>query len=78
MNVGDKVSWTKVSKRGRSISMRHLKGEIVAIRGDTATVKYGGNHRKIEIDMDNLRLAGEKGQLTEFVEAMAAANRTAT
>lgn len=39
MRIGDKVTWTHTSQRGRSISMRRMDGVIVAIEGGTATVR---------------------------------------
>lgn len=74
MNVGDEVSWVKINKKGRQISMRHLEGEIVAIHGNIATVKYGQNglYNKAQVALNDLRPANEKGQLTEFVENLAA------
>jgi hypothetical protein len=75
MQVGDKVKWTDVSQRGRSVSMIQKTGELVEINGNTATVKYGRNNRRKSILIERLQPVTEKGHLTQFVEAIVENNR---
>lgn len=77
MKPSDKVTWTKITKRGKRVTMKHMEGEIIKINNiaGEALVKYGGNHQRTIIAVEDLRPVGEKGQLTEFVELMAMAVR---
>ncbi len=73
--VGDKVSWTKISKSGKSISMRRMDGKIIGIAGNMAIVQYGRNNRTLNIDVSELRKGEQKSALSEFVEEVVKANR---
>lgn len=65
------VKWVEVKRRGHSIGMKQCTGKIIAINGKTATVKRRG--KTTSVALSELRLESEKGQLTEFVENLAAA-----
>ena len=68
MKVGDKVHWTKVSRGRRTVSMKRMDGEIIAINGDLATVKTASG--KQEVPLAALRLPDAPSAVTEFVDAM--------
>lgn len=71
INVGDKVHWTHVGSSTRTISMSRREGEVVAIDGQTATVrKRSGKTERVEVV--RLRLMDTPSQITEFVEAVRA------
>jgi hypothetical protein len=75
MQVGDKVKWTSVTRRGGAIDMSQKEGELVEINGQWATVKYGRNHRRKQVLLDRLQPISEKGHLTVLVEAIVENNR---
>lgn len=70
MKPGDKVTWTKITGRGKTINMRLKYGTIESINGEVATVKTKGKSR-LEIPLSDLRPENEPGTLTEFVKALA-------
>ncbi|MBI4672425.1 MAG: hypothetical protein HY741_12275 [Chloroflexi bacterium] len=74
MKVGDKVHWTKVSRGRRTVSMKRMEGEIVAISGEIAMVKTKSG--KQEVPLAALRLPDAPSAVTEFVDAMRAASKT--
>lgn len=71
MKIGNRVSWTHVTQRGKSMTMILRKGVIVSIDDGKATVKKCSG-RTEAIDIKRLRLLGQKSQITEFVEAVVA------
>lgn len=75
-SVGDRVQWMHVG-RGRTISMTTREGEIIAIDGEIVTVKKSTG-RKEEVYRRQLRLVGQRSQLTDFVETVFEANRRAS
>ena len=74
-NVGDEVSWSQVSRRGKEVSIRLREGVISSINDNVAKVKPPGKAKSVSVQLPNLRLAGEKSELSEFVETVFAANR---
>lgn len=75
MEIGNQVTWTHVSSRGSTFSMRTKTGQIEKINGDVATVITGRNKRRVEIPVNELRLAGQRTTLTDFAETVFGANR---
>jgi hypothetical protein len=74
IKVGEGITWTHVSKRGKSLSMSLRCGTVEAIEGDMATViRPSGRREKVELK--RLRRPGQKSQITEFVEVVMEANR---
>jgi hypothetical protein len=69
IKLGDKVSWTKIGGSGRTVSMSLREGVVVEIVGIFARVKTSSN-RIAMVEVDRLRLQGQKSQITEFVESM--------
>lgn len=74
MKQGDKVSWTHVSQRGRTMSMSLKEGTVEKIEGKVATIRTKSN-RLVEVSVGRLRAVGQPSQLGEFVEAMREAHR---
>jgi plastocyanin len=75
INVGDTVSWTKTSSSGRTFSMVSKNGTVTALDGLIATVKTSKHAKPVQVHLSRLRLAGQKSELTEFVEAVVEASR---
>jgi transcriptional regulator NrdR family protein len=71
---GDNISWTHVSRRGKSLSMSLRCGTVEAIEGDAVTVIRPTGRRET-IKLERLRRPGQKSQVTEFVEAVVEASR---
>ena len=71
MNIipGDKVSWTHVSRRGRTISMTLKNGTVVNVMCETTLVKISSG-RLVEIPTSKLRRMDEKSDITKFIEAL--------
>lgn len=67
MKVGDKVTWTHCSTRGRTLSMRLREGVIEELSGCKAIVRKSGGRRE-SVAIARLRSPGQKSQITEFVE----------
>jgi len=72
-NTGARVSWTetvmRVSKKGTRVKASSRTGKVISIDGDVCIVRYRG--KELKIHKDNLRLDGQKSELTEMVENMA-------
>lgn len=66
---GTQVTWTHVSKRGRTVSMTLREGVVVSDEGVTVTVRTK-NGRSDQIAASALRIVGEKSTLTEFIETV--------
>jgi plastocyanin len=75
IKVGDTVSWTKTSGRGRTINMVSKAGTVTALDDQLATVKTSKHAKPVQVHLSRLRLAGQKSELTEFVEAVVEASR---
>jgi len=69
MNIGDKVTWTHVVQRGKTVTLTLRTGVIESITGDMAVVKRQ-NGRTENIPLRRLRLPGQESQIREFIEAM--------
>lgn len=69
MNIGDNVSWTHISTRGKSLSMRLRRGILINITGTKATVRLF-NGKLETVAVNRLRLPGQPSQITELVEAI--------
>jgi hypothetical protein len=70
IKVGDRVQWTHVSQRGRSVSMRLRQGEVVQINlGGYAEVLVSGG-RRVQVLARRLRLMDMPTQIGEFVEGL--------
>ncbi len=78
IEVDDEVTWVQTSQRGRTISMRQRTGIVQSVNGDIATVKPPGRGEAVMIDLSRLQ-KNRTGptELTQFVEAIAAAHRQA-
>lgn len=74
MNPGDRVHWTHVSQRGRTMSMTLREGVLESIEGDLALVRTGKN-RQVRIAVARLWLDGQPSQIDEFVGALREAHR---
>lgn len=74
MHIGDRVQWTHVSQRGRTMSMSLREGTIEAIDGALAIVRTGTN-RQVQVALARLRTMGQPTQLDEFMGAMREANQ---
>jgi hypothetical protein len=75
MEIGDRVKWTKISKRGSSISMSQKEGSIKSIEGENAMVRPDNSARSVRVSLSQLRPITEKGFVTQFVEAVVENNR---
>lgn len=75
VKYGDRVTWTKTSGRGRTISMKSYSGTVLEVRDFVALIQVDGQKKTASMPLHDLRLAGQKSQLTELVEAVAEANR---
>lgn len=74
IKLGEGITWTHISKRGKSLSMSLRCGTVEAIEGNMVTVRRpSGSLEKVELK--RLRRPGQKSQITEFVEAIMEANR---
>lgn len=69
MEIGDEVTWTHCSTRGKSVTMSLRDGVIEELRGGVAIVHKRGGRRE-EVAVSRLRLPGQRSQLSEFVEAI--------
>lgn len=74
MQIGDRVQWTHVSQRGRTMSMSLREGTIEAIDGALAIVRTGKN-RQVQVAMARLRAMGQPTQIDEFMGAMREAHQ---
>lgn len=72
--IGDRVQWTHVSQRGRTMSMAVREGVIEAIDGALAIVRTGKN-RQVQVSLARLRAMGKPTQLDEFMGAIREVNR---
>jgi hypothetical protein len=77
LQPNDRVTWTHVSKRGRTVSMSLKQGVVLSVAGGLAMVKSERGTRHYTIPLVNLRRVGEKSTLTEFCDEVFAANREA-
>lgn len=75
MNPGDKVQWTHVSQRGRSVSMTLREGTLESIEGELAIVRTSAN-RQVQVAVKRLRAIGQRNQIDEFVEGIRDAHRS--
>lgn len=69
LKVGENITWTHVSKRGKSLSMSLRCGTIEAIEGEMVTIRRPGGQR-VTVELERLRRPGQKSQIAEFVEAI--------
>lgn len=72
---GDLVTWTRVSHRGSTMSMTTRSGIVLGIKDYVATVQSHTEKKAALVQLHDLRLSGQKTQLTELVEAVAEASR---
>ena len=75
IKIGDAVSWIKTSSRGSTVSLVSKAGTVTALDGQLATVKTSKHAKPVQVRLSRLRLAGQKSELTEFVEAVVEASR---
>jgi hypothetical protein len=71
--TGDKISWTHVVPRGRSIGMTRREGEIVGFHTNQSGRQFAlCKHKRGKewVDMESIRKLGQPGHLTEFVMGM--------
>lgn len=69
MEIGDRVTWTHCSTRGRTCNMRLREGVVEELDGDMAIIRRP-NGRRESVKVVRLRLLGQRSQITEFVEAI--------
>lgn len=74
MNPGDRVHWTHVSQRGRTMSMVLREGVLESIDGELAIVRTSKN-RQVQVAAACLRLDGQPSQIDEVVGALREAHR---
>lgn len=74
IKLGEGITWTHISKRGKSLSMSLRCGTVEAIEGDMVTVRRPSGKCET-VKLERLRRPGQKSQITEFVEAIVEANR---
>ena len=74
IKVGEGITWTHVSKRGKSLSMSLRCGTVEAVEGDMVTVIRPSGRRET-VELKRLRRPGQKSQITEFVEVMVEAGK---
>lgn len=74
MNVGDAVHYTRVGKSKRTLSMTRVDGVLIDINDPYAVIKTRSG-KKMVVELMRLRTADQPSQLTEFVEAVVAANK---
>ena len=79
IQIGDEVTWVHTSQKGSAISMRQRTGIVQSVTDDTAIVKPPGRGKTVAIDLNRLQKKGTgPTELTQLVEAIAAAHRQAT
>ena len=69
IKVGDEVTWTHVSTRGRVLNMTLREGVVEQVSESEAVVRKSSG-RSESVAIQRLRLPGEKSQITEFVEVV--------
>ena len=65
--TGDKVSWTHVAQRGRSIGMTRREGEIVGFNTNQSGRRFAlCKHKRGKewVDMESIRKLGQPSHLT--------------
>lgn len=71
MKVGDKVEWTKTTRKGGGFHMSQMFGKVMEITDKLARVKLRNGHTKI-ISKSLLHVSGSgSNQLTSLVGKMA-------
>ena len=73
--IGDRVQWPHTTRRGRTISIDTRYGKIVSIKDDTATVLPTGKRTGVRVALSQLRPAGDKSAVNEFLQAVFKRNR---
>lgn len=68
MKVGDKVSWTKVSKKGKVVELTTLTGKIESIDGDSATIIKDVGYNRVVTALSDLTPVGQKSELKQYIE----------
>jgi len=71
----DQVTWTHVSKRGRTVSMSLKEGAVLSVADGLAMVKSKRGTRCYTSPVANLRHVGTKSTMTELCDEVFAANR---
>jgi hypothetical protein len=74
MKIGDKVSWTQSSQKGRIVHMRLRKGIIQDIQNTRALIRLSSG-KVTFVSVDKLRSVGEQSEITQFVETMKKATK---
>ena len=69
IKVGDEVTWTHVSTRGRVLNMTLREGAVERVSEGVAVVRKPRG-RCESVAIWRLRSHGEKSQITEFVEVV--------
>ena len=64
MKIGDKVTWTHCSKRGRGYQFTTRTGKVLHIDGGNVAVTYKG--KLFNLRPDRVRLAGQTTELTDM------------
>lgn len=62
-----KVTWTEITGKGRSVEMKTVEGEVVSVAGNVALVKRANGRRK-HILVKHLTPADKPTELTTVVK----------
>lgn len=65
MKVGDLVTWTHCTQRGKTIQFSSREAKIEQLTETNVTVKYRG--KLVHLRHDKVRLKGQRLELTEMV-----------
>lgn len=76
IKIGDRVSWTQVSSKGRSISISEKEGKVIKIDLKGNTIVQMKNNRKTGIAIGELtpQNRGVKNGTTKFFDALCQAH----
>lgn len=74
--IGDKVTWTKVSRRKTVVSMANKEGVVIGFAPDgRLRVRPDGRGKVVIIDQDKCKFTGEGTGLSLLVEEITKNNR---
>lgn len=65
MKVGDRVTWTHCTRRGKGMQFTSREGKIEQLTETNVTVKFRG--KLVHLQPDRVRLKGQRLELTEMV-----------
>lgn len=65
MKVGDRITWTHCTQRGKTIQFSSREAKIDHLTETNVTVKYRG--KLVHLRPDKVRIVGERLELTEMI-----------